>query len=87
MSSADATPILTAAQCRAARALLDWSQAALAGAAGVTPGTVRDLEAGVRAPYAATQAKLRAALEAAGIVLIADGALEGAARRLTGRSE
>jgi len=55
------------AQCRAARALLDWSQQELASAAGVGVVTVRQLEAGAGAPRNATMETLMNTLEAAGV--------------------
>ncbi|CAH0306698.1 DNA-binding transcriptional regulator [Roseomonas sp. CECT 9278] len=64
---------LTAPQCRAARALLDWTQAELAAAAAVSPGTVRGFEAGRHVPHRASAAALRRALEAVGIVFIDAG--------------
>ncbi|PZR31932.1 helix-turn-helix domain-containing protein [Caulobacter segnis] len=39
---------ISAAQCRAARALLDWSQEQLAQSAGVARATIADFERGIR---------------------------------------
>jgi DNA-binding XRE family transcriptional regulator len=58
---------LTAPQCRAARALLDWTQADLAERAAVSAGTVRGFESNRHALHRATAAAIRQALEAAGI--------------------
>lgn len=58
------------AQCRAARALLDWSQQELASAAGVGVVTVRQFEAGVGVPRNSTMETLMNTLEAAGIEFI-----------------
>jgi transcriptional regulator with XRE-family HTH domain len=55
------------AQCRAARAFLDWSQQHLAAAAGVGVVTVRQFEAGAGTPRSATMEALMNSLEAAGI--------------------
>ena len=57
-------------QCRAARALLDWSQEELAEKAGVGLVTVRHLEAGRHEPRRATLDVIRRALEAAGVEFI-----------------
>lgn len=63
-------------QCRAARALLGLSQAELARLAGVGLSTLRDIETGWRARKGRSQvsaealAKVRAALEAAGVEFI-----------------
>ena len=57
---------LTPEQCRAARGWLDWSQAELAKAAGVSLSTVRDFEKGRRTPIGVTLAAMRVALEAVG---------------------
>jgi transcriptional regulator with XRE-family HTH domain len=62
--------MITAAQCRAARGLLDWSQHDLAKAAGVGVITVHQLEAGLRQPRRATLDVIRRAFEAAGIEFI-----------------
>lgn len=61
---------LTAAQCRAARALVGISQADLADASKVAKATIANFEAGKRDPYARTLDDLRQALEAAGVIFI-----------------
>jgi transcriptional regulator with XRE-family HTH domain len=62
--------MLTPAQCRAARGLINWSQFELAEQAGVGIVTIRQLEAGNHAPRRATLDVVRRALEAAGIEFI-----------------
>ncbi|WP_349262499.1 helix-turn-helix transcriptional regulator [Geminicoccus sp.] len=62
--------MLTAAQCRAARGLLDWTQEELAARAGVSRSTVRGFENGQHELHRASAAVMRAALEGAGVVLI-----------------
>lgn len=57
-------------QCRAARALLNWSQDRLATASGVSKPTIANFETGKRMPYERTLDDLREALEAAGIEFI-----------------
>jgi predicted transcriptional regulator len=64
--------MITPAQCRAARALLDWSQQQLAEVAGVGVVTIRQLEAGASAPRNATMQVVVRALEVAGVVFIAE---------------
>jgi transcriptional regulator with XRE-family HTH domain len=64
--------ILNPAQCRAARALLDWSQGDLEAAAQVARKTIADFEGGGRRPYGRTVEALQAALESAGIQFIAE---------------
>ena len=61
---------LTAAQLRAARGLLGWSQEDLAKAAMVGRATIADFESGKREPYGRTLAVLQQALEAAGVQFI-----------------
>jgi transcriptional regulator with XRE-family HTH domain len=57
----------TSAQCRAARALLNWSQTRLAEASKVATKTIADFELGKRQPYDRTIDDLRTAIEAAGV--------------------
>ncbi len=65
--------VLTSAQCRAARGLLDWTQDALAERAGVSRSTIRDFEAGRHTPHRATQDQIAAALEDAGVLFVFGG--------------
>ena len=64
--------MISPAQCRAARGLLDWNQQDLAREAGVGVVTIRQLEAGINQPRRATLVVIRHALEAAGIEFIED---------------
>jgi transcriptional regulator with XRE-family HTH domain len=57
----------TPAQCRAARALLSWSQAQLAEASRVATKTIADFEREDRVPYDRTLNDIREALEVAAI--------------------
>ena len=58
---------ITAGQCRAARAFLDWSREDLAAAAKVAVRTIVDFERGARSPQNSTLAVIAAAFEQAGI--------------------
>jgi predicted transcriptional regulator len=62
--------MITSAQCRAARGLLDWTQQDLADRAGVGIVTVRQVEAGVSDPRRSTLEVIRRALETAGVQFI-----------------
>jgi transcriptional regulator with XRE-family HTH domain len=67
---------MTPDQSRAARGLLDWSQAELAARSNLSESTVRDFEKGRRVPSINNLAAIRRALEAAGVEFI-DGAQPG----------
>lgn len=62
--------MITAEQCRAGRALIEWSRADLAKASKVSERTITDFERGARSPINASLAALAGALEAAGVELI-----------------
>jgi DNA-binding XRE family transcriptional regulator len=67
---------LSAAQSRAARALLNWSQAELAKTAAVAQQTVVDFERGARKPYPKNLTAMRRALEAAGVEFFNDSGVK-----------
>lgn len=64
--------VIAAAQCRAARALLEWSEEQLAEAAQVDLTVIRRFEARLRRPSPDQQRKMRKALEDGGVVFIAE---------------
>ena len=64
--------MITPAQCRAARALLDWSQLDLAKAAHLDPSTIRDFEKGRRVPTHNNLLGIRIAVEDAGVEIGAE---------------
>lgn len=70
---------LSPAQVRAGRALLTWSQQDLARQARVAASTVADFERGQRTPVANNAEAMRSALETAGILFLAGGAVIGPA--------
>jgi len=61
--------LLTPALCRAARGLLDWSQADLAEHAEVSRSTIKDFETGAHELHRSTEAQVLRALAAGGVVL------------------
>jgi len=63
---------LTAAQCRAGRALIEWSRAQLSQSAAIDIQTVTDFERRVRSADETTRRRLRATLEAAGVMFISE---------------
>lgn len=73
--------MITSAQCRAGRALLDWSQQQLADAARVGVVTVRQFEGGGSQPRNATLDVIQRALEEAGVIFVEENG-EGPGVRL-----
>ena len=73
--------MLTSPQCRAGRALLDWSREELATASKVGLRTIVDFERGAREPRELTKDALRAALETAGVIFVEENG-EGPGVRL-----
>jgi transcriptional regulator with XRE-family HTH domain len=69
--------VASSAQCRAARALLGWTQQDLAEHAGVARKTVADFEAGLRRLQVRTRADITRTLEIAGIEFTWRGHIEG----------
>jgi len=66
----DETLIITAAQCRAARALIEWSVDDLARASKVDSKTIEDFELRYRAPGDSDKRRVRVALEKGGVIFI-----------------
>ena len=64
--------VLSAAQCRAARAMVDWSVDRLSSAANVDLRTICLFEARFKRPDEGTLRRIRNTLERAGLVFIAD---------------
>jgi transcriptional regulator with XRE-family HTH domain len=62
--------IILPEQCRAARALMDWSQQELAKRATVARKTIADFELGQVRPYPRTLRDVVAAFEVAGIAFL-----------------
>lgn len=61
---------ITPAQSRAARGLLDWSQAKLGLHSNLSESTVRDFEKGRRLPSPNNLAAVQKALESAGVIFV-----------------
>lgn len=62
--------MITSSQCRAARAMLNWSRSALAEKSSVAERTITDFEREARIPQASTKLAIATALEKAGIEFI-----------------
>lgn len=73
--------MITPAQLRAARALVGLKQADLAAAAGVSLATLNNIERAISDPRVSTMDALQRALEAAGVIFVAENG-EGPGVRL-----
>jgi hypothetical protein len=78
---------LTASQCRAGRALIEWSQAQLSQSAAIDVQTIADFEKRFRSADETTRRRLRATLEAAGVVFISENGGGAGARLKFSREE
>jgi transcriptional regulator with XRE-family HTH domain len=65
--------MITPRQIRAARGLLDWTQAQLARAAGLSEVAVKNLERGRTDPRASTLSAIQQAFDRAGLVFLDPG--------------
>jgi transcriptional regulator with XRE-family HTH domain len=61
---------ITKEQCKAGRALADWSQDRLASESNLGLSTIRDFEKGRREPHPNNLTAIRTALESAGVEFI-----------------
>jgi transcriptional regulator with XRE-family HTH domain len=78
-------PMIEAAQVRAARALIGWSRAKVADAAGVSVSIVEQFETGADHIPDEMVERMRAALEAAGVAFIASNGGGAGVRLRKGR--
>jgi DNA-binding XRE family transcriptional regulator len=62
--------MITSAQIRGARAMLELSQTDLAKAAGLSKTAIGDFEMGISRPKTSTLASMQRALEIAGVIFI-----------------
>jgi transcriptional regulator with XRE-family HTH domain len=78
--------LISVEQCRAARAMLGWSQGDLADAAKVSRTTIVDFERGLRTPHRNNLEAIQRAFQNAGIEFIPENG-GGAGLRLAKRSD
>ncbi|MFD1326976.1 helix-turn-helix domain-containing protein [Mycoplana ramosa] len=64
--------MITPAQCRAGRALIDWTKDQLAEAASVSPRTISDFECGKKGASEASRRAIEAALFDGGVLLVGE---------------
>lgn len=65
--------VIEPSQLRAARALVGWSREKLSETTKIAPRTIARIEDGEVTPRGGTMEAIREALEAAGVVFLADG--------------
>lgn len=73
---------ITGSQCRAARALVQWSREVLSADSGVRIEMIADLETGRAVPSAGMLGRLRTALEEGGAIFIPESSAGGIGVRL-----
>ena len=78
---------ITGAQCRAARALVEWTREKLAGNSDVDALVIEEFERRITLPDADICDRLRTALESAGAVFIAENGGGIGVRLMLNRSE
>jgi transcriptional regulator with XRE-family HTH domain len=78
---AESIRILTSAQLRAARAMIQLTQEDLASRSGVPRSAIAEFETDIRNPRGTTLGKLRAALEDSGVVFIDGRGVSGVGLR------
>jgi transcriptional regulator with XRE-family HTH domain len=76
-------PMITGAQIRAARAMLEWTRADLARASGISANGIANIETGASSPLAVTLERIQHALERAGVGFIDNGDGPGVQLRKT----
>ncbi|MCB5362558.1 helix-turn-helix transcriptional regulator [Pusillimonas sp. CC-YST705] len=74
--------VMTGSQCRAARALIEWSRDQLSAESGVAVQEISDFESGRVFPNEESCQSIRRALEEAGAVFLEEGAEGGVGVRL-----
>ena len=77
--------MITPAQCRAARGLINWSQKRLAEVSHLGESTLRNFEAGRGTPSHNNMSAVKASLENAGVVFVETGVLFNADRAKLGQ--
>jgi transcriptional regulator with XRE-family HTH domain len=76
--------MLTPAQLRAARSLVDWSREDLANQSGVAHNTIKEFERGKSDPKQSTLLKWKRTFEAAGVRFVDEDEHDGPGVRLRG---
>ena len=85
MAPVRADPPISAVQCRAARALLRWSQEDMAARSGVCKATIAYFEMETRQPHRDTVRSLKVSLERAGVLFVEEDELGAGVCLVIGR--
>ncbi len=87
VSASITTPVLLAAQCRAGRALVQWTVEKLAQECDVSEQTIKEFEARFRRPDDDALRRIRVILEGAGVIFIDENGGGAGARLKLSRKE